>query len=97
MNCRRRQLRFHQVMVAYLHRRHYTPINRPLRACQPRDLIDQVIALCRYRGMEPVITRELLDAACAAYFVDDAAAAGAAATRRSARRRRRRARRQEVH
>jgi hypothetical protein len=29
-----------------------------------------VIALCRYRGMEPVITRELIDAACAAYFID---------------------------
>jgi hypothetical protein len=72
MNCGRKQLRFHQVMVEYLIRKHYTPINRPLRACQPRDLIDQVIALCRYRGLQPAITQELLDAACAAYFVDDA-------------------------
>src|SRR5262249_6474034 len=71
MNCGRRQLRFHQVMVEYLIRKHYTPINRPLRACQPRDLIEQVIALCRYRGLQPAITQELLDAACAAYFVDD--------------------------
>ena len=70
LNCRRRKMRFHQVMVAYLHRRHYQPFNRPLRACHPRDLLDQVIALCRYRGMEPVITRELIDAACAAYFID---------------------------
>ena len=58
-------------MVAYLQRRHYAPIGRPLRACHPRDLLDQVTALCRYRGHEPVITRELLDAACRAYFVDD--------------------------
>jgi len=72
MNCGRRQLRFHQVMVEYLIRKHYSPINRPLRACQPRDLIDQVIALCRYRGLQPAITQELLDAACASYFVDDA-------------------------
>jgi hypothetical protein len=70
LNCRRRKMRFHQVMVAYLHRRHYQPFNRPLRACHPRDLLEQVTALCRYRGMEPVITRELLDAACAAYFID---------------------------
>ena len=70
LNCRRRKMRFHQVMVAYLNRRHYQPFNRPLRACHPRDLLDQVTALCRYRGMEPVITRELLDAACAAYFID---------------------------
>jgi hypothetical protein len=71
MNCERRGLNFHQVMIAYLHRRHYLPNNRPLRACHPRDLIDQVTALCRYRGVPPVITRELLDKACEAYFVDD--------------------------
>jgi hypothetical protein len=70
LNCRRRNLRFHQVMVAYLQRRHYGPANRPLRSCHPRDILDQVTALCRYRGIEPAITRELLDAACAAYFVD---------------------------
>jgi hypothetical protein len=70
MNCRRRRLAFHKVMVAYLQRRHYQPHNRPLRACQPRDILDQITALCRYRGQEPAITRELLDAACRAYFVD---------------------------
>jgi len=71
LNCRRRQLRFHQVMVAYLQRRHYRPMGRPLRSCHPRDLLDQVTALCRYRGIQPVITRELLDDACAAYFLQD--------------------------
>jgi hypothetical protein len=71
LNCRRRHLRYHKVMVAYLERCHYRPLNRPYRACHPRDLLDQVIALCRYRGIEPVITRELLDAACASYFIDD--------------------------
>jgi hypothetical protein len=70
MNCRQRGLKYHQVMVAYLHRRHYRPAGRPLRACQPRDLLDQVIALCRYRGSDPTITRELLDAACASYFLE---------------------------
>jgi hypothetical protein len=69
LNCQRRGLKFHQVMVAYLHRRHYRPDGRPLRSCHPRDLLDQVAALCRYRGVEPTITRELLDAACEAYFV----------------------------
>jgi len=72
LNCRRRNLRFHQVMVAYLQRRHYGPAGRPLRACHPRDLLDQVTALCRYRGIEPVITRELLDAACGSYFLGEA-------------------------
>ena len=71
LNCRRRQLKFHGVMVAYLHRRHYQPLRRPLRACHPRDLLDQVAALCRYRGIQPAVTRELLDAACSAYFMQN--------------------------
>ena len=71
LNCRRRDLRFHPVMAAYLQRRHYLPTNRPLRACHPRDLLDQVTALCRYRGVEPVLSRDMIDAACDAYFLDD--------------------------
>jgi hypothetical protein len=72
LNCQRRNMRFHQVMVAYLQRRHYGPAGRPLRACHPRDLLDQIAALCRYRGIQPVITRELIDAACKSYFVGTA-------------------------
>jgi len=71
MNCRRRDMEFHPVMAAYLHRQYYLPTNRPLRACHPRDLLDQVTALCRYRGEEPTLNRENLDAACAAYFLDE--------------------------
>jgi hypothetical protein len=71
LNCRRRDMVFHPVMAAYLQRRHYLPTNRPLRACHPRDLLDQVTALCRYRGQEPTLNRENLDAACEAYFLDE--------------------------
>jgi hypothetical protein len=69
LNCRNRGLGFHKVMISYLQRRHYKPLGRPLRACHPRDLLDQVLALCRYRGVDPTINRELLDAACSSYFV----------------------------
>lgn len=69
--CRQRKLKFHPVMVAYLARRHFMPLNRAMRACHPRDLLDQVVNLCRYRGVEPHITRELLDAACESYFVGE--------------------------
>jgi hypothetical protein len=70
LNCRSRGLPFHQVMVAYLYRRHYRPVARPMRSCHPRDLLEQITALCRYRGIAPQVTRELIDAACASYFVD---------------------------
>jgi hypothetical protein len=71
LDCRRRGLLFHPVMVAYLYRRHYRPYGRAMRSCQPRDLLDQVTALCRFEGREPVVTRELLDKACEAYFLDE--------------------------
>jgi hypothetical protein len=74
LNCTRRNLRFHEVMVAYLQRRHYAPYRRAMRSCHPRDLLDQITALCRYRGQEPILSRELLDAACKSYFVDNNAA-----------------------
>jgi hypothetical protein len=50
--------------VAYLQRRHYAVGVRCARI-HPRDLVGQVISLCRYRGITPKITRELLDRACA--------------------------------
>jgi hypothetical protein len=42
-----------------------------------------VTALCRYRGTEPTITRELLDAACASYFLEESKAASLPSPRRN--------------
>lgn len=74
LECGRRRLPFHPVIVAYLYRRHYRPYGRPLRSCHPRDLLEQVTAICRFEGHEPAVTRALLDRACEAYFLDDATA-----------------------
>ena len=63
-------------MVDYLQRSHYSPRKLPMRACHPRDLVEQVVDMCRYRSSEPAITRELLDAACASYFLEEAASQG---------------------
>jgi hypothetical protein len=73
LNCRKRGLPFDSVMVEYLHRTYYQPQRLPMRACHPRDLIEQVVDLCRYQGREPAISRELLDAACRSYFIDQGA------------------------
>jgi len=78
LDCHKRGLPFHPVMVAYLYRRHYRPYRRAMRSCQPRDLLDQITALCRFEGREPAVTRELLDRACDSYFLDETIGAGAA-------------------
>jgi hypothetical protein len=71
LNCRRRGMTFDPVMVEYLDRKYYKPRRLQMRSCHPRDLISQVVDICRYTNREPAITRELLDAACGSYFIEE--------------------------
>ena len=79
LNCRRRGLAFDAVMVEYLDRKYYKPRRLQMRACHPRDLISQVVDICRDTNREPVITRELLDAACGSYFIEESESQAAGA------------------
>jgi hypothetical protein len=86
LNCRKRGLVFDPVVIEYLVRRYYEPRAIEMRACQPRDLVEQVVNLCRYDGRDPAISRELLDKACSSYFLDEnVARAAPARPRRPAR------------
>jgi SpoVK/Ycf46/Vps4 family AAA+-type ATPase len=71
MNCQRAGLPFDPVLVEYLVRRYYLPRKIEMRACQPRDIINHVLDLASYENRQPTITRELLDAACASYFLEE--------------------------
>ena len=62
-----------------------------MRGCHPRDLIEQVVDLCRYRGQEPVINRDVLDTVCMSYFLEQTDTAPASASAMEP------ARRQMVH
>jgi hypothetical protein len=77
LNCRKRGMTFDPVMVEYLDRRYYKPRKLQMRACHPRDLVEQVVDICRYQGREPGISRELLDQACASYFLEEVESQGA--------------------
>ena len=77
LNCRRRNIAFDPVLVEYLHRKYYQPRKLQMRACHPRDLVEQVVDRCRYHNRELAITRELLDAACASYFIEETDSQGA--------------------
>ena len=76
LNCNKRGLRFDPVMVEYLERTYYRPRKLQMRACHPRDLVEQVVDICRYQKKEPVISRELLDAACSSYFLEESESQG---------------------
>jgi predicted ATPase with chaperone activity len=70
-SCKERGLPYDPSMVQHLLQTYYRPRKIALRGCQPRDLLEQVVSLAEYRGEPRRVTPDLLDAACASYFVDD--------------------------
>jgi hypothetical protein len=69
--CREREIPYDAAVVDELLTSYYRPRKLAPRGCHPRDLIDQALAQAAYLGEPRQLTNELLEAACASYFVDD--------------------------
>lgn len=69
--CEERHIAFDRTLVDQLLDGYFHHHAVERRACQPRDLINQALLLAAYRGEPRELTIELLESACAAYFVDD--------------------------
>ncbi|QDS94061.1 hypothetical protein FF011L_28390 [Roseimaritima multifibrata] len=54
--------------IDYLIKKHYLPVERPFRNCQPRDLLLQVRNFCLYHDLEVELKREYFDFAVDNYF-----------------------------
>jgi predicted ATPase with chaperone activity len=67
--CKNKKIPYSDEGLRYLIQEHYLKVRRDLRACHPRDLCDQILDEAKYRGIQPVMNKELLDRACEAYFV----------------------------
>ena len=59
---------YNKAAIDYLLEHHYRPNNRPLRACEPRDLLLQVRNFCSYKRQPKVLTEDALDMAVMNYF-----------------------------
>lgn len=68
--CEARGVKFEMESFTYLLRKYYRDMDRPLRACHPRDLIKQIITFATYRDQPPLMTPELIDRAARSYFAD---------------------------
>ena len=53
----------------YLIEKWYKPEERPFRMCHPRDILDQMMSIAKYNMEQVTFNPDLLDAACATYFV----------------------------
>jgi predicted ATPase with chaperone activity len=69
--CRERELPFDRHVAEHLVEKEIQARSVALRGCQPRDLIDQAMAIAAYESQPRRLTTELLSAACLSYFVED--------------------------
>jgi predicted ATPase with chaperone activity len=68
--CRSKNIPYSDESLRYLFEQEYARRKLELRACHPRDIVDQVIDLARFMRQQPSLSRELLAAACKSYFVE---------------------------
>ncbi len=66
--CRVMKMPHNPDAIDYLIRTHYKPVNRPMRMCQPRDLLLQVRNYCLYNDVPIELTNDNFDFACENYF-----------------------------
>jgi len=69
--CRERNVRFDRTVIEQLLSGYFQTHAVVRRACHPRDLINQALLLASYRNEPRELTLELLESACAAYFVEE--------------------------
>jgi hypothetical protein len=59
---------YDQAALDYLIKAHYQTVKRPLRCCQPRDLLQQIRNFCKYIDQPAKMTPEYFDFAVENYF-----------------------------
>jgi predicted ATPase with chaperone activity len=67
--CKARNVPYDDGGLRYLLQEYYVKAQHPLRACHARDLVDQLVDIAQFMGVEPTLSKELLDKAAQAYFV----------------------------
>lgn len=68
--CRTYQLGYNEQSVEYLVSHYYEGDQRPMNACHPRDLVEQILDYCKFNDKHPALSKEHLDHACQVYFVE---------------------------
>jgi hypothetical protein len=70
MECRSRGVEYTGDGFSHLVREWYAGTQREFKNCHPRDILDQLTDMAKYKHLEFVASPDLIDMAAAAYFVD---------------------------
>ncbi len=68
--CKQAGIRFTTKAVDYVYTHFYNAHSIAPRGCHPRDIIDHVKDIAKFRDEEPVLSPDLVDRACRSYFLD---------------------------
>lgn len=68
--CRILKVPYDEQGLAYLLNEWYIKHDRDLRMVHPRDILSQLIDIATYLNRPPTLTKDLIDRACASYFVE---------------------------
>jgi len=68
--CARLGMEFRPDAIRHLVEVEHEKRDAPLCACHPGDILGRVAEICRYRGVAPHITRDLVVQACRDYFTE---------------------------
>jgi predicted ATPase with chaperone activity len=68
--CKNRKVPYDEQGLVYLLKEHYQKKHLELRACHPRDILDQIVDFAHFMNVAPTMSKELIDQACASYFVE---------------------------
>ncbi len=67
--CVQFKIPYDEKMLAYLLQEYYVKPKQPLRAVHPRDILQQLNDIARFRRVRPELRQDLIDEACRAYFL----------------------------
>jgi hypothetical protein len=67
--CEQQDIEYDEEMVRTMMARHYFAASRPMSACHPRDIIENLMDRARFLKLKPSLSPQLLDHACQSYFV----------------------------
>jgi hypothetical protein len=70
MMCKARGVEYVPEGFAHMVATWYIRSNRELKNSHPRDILDQLLDVAKYKRLRPVASAEMLDRACSAYFAD---------------------------
>lgn len=66
--CKQFGCKYDEEAVTHLMEKHYLPVKRPFRRCQPRDLLTQIRNYCVYKGFPMEMRPEYFDLVVGSYF-----------------------------